>query len=214
MIPHSLPLTLLGAGLLWFGWFGFNGGSALSAGGSAGMAMTVTHLSAATASLVWVVIEWRKFGKPSLVGIVTGTIAGLATITPASGYVGPLGGICIGLAGGIVCYYAVGLIKQRFELDDSLDVFAVHGVGGMLGTVMAGVFAAASLGGVGFGEGGTMSGQVTTQVIGVGATVIWSAIVTWIIVKVTEGAVGLRATDDEITEGLDLSYHGERDYNF
>ena len=212
--PHSPGMTMMGAAMLWVGWFGFNGGSALSAGGSAGMAMTVTHLSAATASLVWVVIEWRKFGKPSLVGIVTGTIAGLATITPASGYVGPLGGICIGLAGGIVCYYAVGLIKQRFELDDSLDVFAVHGVGGMLGTVMAGVFAAASLGGVGFGEGGTMSGQVTTQVIGVGATVIWSAIVTWIIVKVTEGAVGLRATDDEITEGLDLSYHGERDYNF
>ena len=212
--PHSPGLTMMGAAMLWVGWFGFNAGSALAAGGSAGMAMTVTHVSAATASLVWVIIEWQKFGKPSLVGIVTGTIAGLATITPASGFVGPLGGFCIGLAGGVGGDYAGAFVKERMKLDDSLDVFAVHGVGGMLGTFLAGIFAATSLGGVGYADGVTMGGQVVTQVIGIVATVVWSAVVTWIIVKIAEGAVGLRATDDEITEGLDLSYHGERDYNF
>ena len=206
---------MAGAAMLWVGWFGFNGGSALAAGGSAAMAITVTHLSAATASLVWVFIEWKKFGKPSLVGIVTGTIAGLATITPASGFVGPIGGICIGLAGGFICYYAVGLVKEIWKLDDSLDVFAVHGVGGILGTLLVAVFAAQALGGAGFGEGGTMGGQFVTQVIGVVATVAWSGVATLVICKVA-GALGggLRANDDEITEGLDLSYHGERDYNF
>jgi Amt family ammonium transporter len=213
--PHSPGLTMAGAAMLWVGWFGFNGGSALAAGGSAAMAITVTHLSAATASLVWVFIEWKKFGKPSLVGIVTGTIAGLATITPASGFVGPIGGICIGLAGGFICYYAVGLVKEIWKLDDSLDVFAVHGVGGILGTLLVAVFAAEGLGGGGFGEGGTMGGQFVTQVIGVVATVAWSGVATFVICKVA-GALGggLRANDDEITEGLDLSYHGERDYNF
>ena len=213
--PHSPGLTMAGAAMLWVGWFGFNGGSALAAGGSAAMAITVTHLSAATASLVWVFIEWKKFGKPSLVGIVTGTIAGLATITPASGFVGPIGGICIGLAGGFICYYAVGLVKEIWKLDDSLDVFAVHGVGGILGTLLVAVFAAEGLGGAGFGEGGTMGGQFVTQVIGVVATVVWSGVATFVICKVA-GALGggLRANDDEITEGLDLSYHGERDYNF
>jgi len=212
--PHSPGMTMMGAAMLWVGWFGFNAGSAVAANGAAAMAMTVTHLSAATASLVWVVIEWRKFGKPSLVGIVTGTIAGLATITPASGYVGPIGGLGIGLAGGVVCYYAVAFVKGVWKLDDSLDVFAVHGVGGILGTILAAVFAAEALGGVGFGKDGSMGAQLTTQVIGVAATVAWSVIVTWIIVKIVEGATGLRTSDDEITEGLDLSYHGERDYNF
>jgi len=213
--PHSPGITMAGAAMLWVGWYGFNGGSALAAGGGAAMAITVTHLSAATASLVWVFIEWKKFGKPSLVGIVTGTIAGLATITPASGFVGPIGGIAIGLAGGFVCYYAVGLVKQAWKIDDSLDVFAVHGVGGMLGTILAAVFAATSLGGAGYADGVTMGGQLVTQVIGVVATVAWSVIATVIICKVV-GMVsgGLRATDDEITEGLDLSHHGERDYNF
>ncbi|MEK9724965.1 MAG: ammonium transporter, partial [Rhodospirillaceae bacterium] len=212
--PHSPGLTMMGAAMLWVGWYGFNGGSALAAGGSAGMAITVTHLSAATASLVWVFIEWKKFGKPSLVGIVTGTIAGLATITPASGFVGPIGGIAIGLAGGFVCYVAVSVVKEAWKIDDSLDVFAVHGVGGMLGTLLAAVFAAESLGGVGFGEGGSMGGQFVTQVIGVVATVAWTAVATWIICKVVAAIAGLRASDEEITEGLDLSYHGERDYNF
>ena len=213
--PHSPGLTMAGAAMLWVGWFGFNGGSALAAGGGAAMAITVTHLSAATASLVWVFIEWKKFGKPSLVGIVTGTIAGLATITPASGFVGPVGGIGIGLAGGFLCYYAVGIVKDAWNLDDSLDVFAVHGVGGVLGTLLVAIFASETLGGVGFGENGSMGSQFVTQVIGVVATVVWTAFATWLICKVAGAfAGGLRAGEDEITEGLDLSYHGERDYNF
>ncbi len=213
--PHSPGLTMIGAAMLWVGWFGFNGGSALAAGGSAAMAITVTHLSAATASLVWVVIEWQKFGKPSLVGIVTGTIAGLATITPASGFVGPMGGICIGLIGGFICYYAVGLVKHTWKLDDSLDVFAVHGIGGILGTLLVAIFAAESLGGTGYGEGGTMVSQLVTQSIGVLGTIVWTVVATWIVCKIVGGLTGgLRAADDEITEGLDLSYHGERDYNF
>ena len=213
--PHSPGLTMAGAAMLWVGWFGFNGGSALAANGSAAMAITVTHLSAATASLVWVFIEWKKFGKPSLVGIVTGTIAGLATITPASGFVGPVGGIGIGLAGGFICYYAVSIVKDSWNLDDSLDVFAVHGVGGILGTLLVAIFAAETLGGVGFGKDGSMGSQFVTQVIGVLATVVWTAFATWLICKVAGAFVGnLRADEDEITEGLDLSYHGERDYNF
>jgi Amt family ammonium transporter len=200
--------------MLWVGWFGFNAGSALSAGSSAGMAMTVTHISAATASLVWVVIEWKNFGKPSLVGIVTGMVAGLATITPASGFVGPLGGLCIGLAGGGVCYLAVNIVKQRFNLDDSLDVFAVHGVGGVLGTLMVAVFALPSLGGVGLAEGVSVGSQLGVQATGVIAVLVWSVIASFIILKITAAVTGLRADDDEITEGMDLAYHGEQDYNF
>ncbi|MDW3204985.1 MAG: ammonium transporter [Alphaproteobacteria bacterium] len=212
--PHSPGLTMIGAAMLWVGWFGFNAGSALSAGSGAGMAMLVTHLSAATASLVWVAIEWIKFGKPSLVGIVTGMVAGLATITPASGFVGPVGGFCIGLAGGLVCYYAVTLIKERCGLDDSLDVFAVHGVGGILGTLLAAVFGATAFGGVGLAEGVGIGEQLGVQAVGVVATVIWSAVATLAIVLVVKAFVPLRASDDEMAEGLDLSHHGERDYNF
>lgn len=212
--PHSPGMTMIGAAMLWVGWFGFNAGSALAADGGAGMAMAVTHISAATASLVWVLIEWVKFGRPSLVGIVTGMVAGLATITPASGFVGPIGGFCIGLLGGFVCYWAVGFIKDKFSLDDSLDVFAVHGVGGILGTLAAAVFVAESLGGAGLADGMTTSSQLGVQAIGVAATVAWSAFATIIIVLVTKAVVGLRTTDDEMAEGLDLSYHGERDYNF
>ena len=212
--PHSPGLTMMGAAMLWVGWFGFNAGSALSAGSSAGMAMTVTHISAATASLVWVVIEWKNFGKPSLVGIVTGMVAGLATITPASGFVGPLGGLCIGLAGGGVCYLAVNIVKQRFNLDDSLDVFAVHGVGGVLGTLMVAVFALPSLGGVGLAEGVSVGSQLGVQATGVIAVLVWSVIASFIILKITAAVTGLRADDDEITEGMDLAYHGEQDYNF
>jgi len=212
--PHSPGMTMIGVAMLWVGWFGFNAGSALAADGGAGMAMAVTHISAATASLVWVLIEWVKFGRPSLVGIVTGMVAGLATITPASGFVGPIGGFCIGLLGGFVCYWAVGFIKDKFSLDDSLDVFAVHGVGGILGTLAAAVFVAESLGGAGLADGMTTSSQLGVQAIGVAATVAWSAFATIIIVLVTKAVVGLRTTDDEMAEGLDLSYHGERDYNF
>jgi Amt family ammonium transporter len=212
--PHSPGMTMIGASMLWVGWFGFNAGSALAANGSAGMAMAVTHISAATASLVWIFIEWKKFGKPSLIGVVTGMVAGLATITPASGFVGPIGGLCIGLLGGFVCYAAVGIVKEKLGFDDSLDVFAVHGVGGILGTLAAAVFATEGLGGVGLADGMTMASQFGVQASGVAATVVWSAVATLIIVYIAKAVCGLRAGDDEMDEGLDLSYHGERDYNF
>ncbi len=211
--PHNPGLSMIGAAMLWVGWFGFNAGSALAADTSAGMAMLVTHIAAATASLVWMVIEWVKFGKPSLIGIITGMVAGLATITPASGFVGPLGGLCIGLAGGLICYWAVGLVKSAWGIDDSLDVFAVHGVGGMTGTMLAAVFGVAALGGGGLAEGATMGSQFGVQAIGVIATVVWSLAFTFIIVKVTAALVGLRANDDEITRGLDVSAHGESGYS-
>jgi ammonium transporter, Amt family len=203
---------MMGAAMLWVGWFGFNAGSALAADGNAGMAMTVTHISAATASLVWVVIEWVKYGKPSLVGIVTGMVAGLATITPASGFVGPVGGFIIGLSGGVICYYAVLYVKHKLEIDDSLDVFAVHGVGGILGTLMVAFLALPSFGGAGLANGVSAGGQLGVQALGVVATVVWSVAFSWIILKLTGALCGLRVTDDEITEGLDLASHGERGY--
>ncbi len=211
--PHNPGLTMMGAAMLWVGWFGFNAGSALAADGSAGMAMLVTHISAATASLVWVVIEWTKFGRPSLVGIVTGMVAGLATITPASGFVGPAGGLVLGLAGGVVCYYAVGLIKTRLKIDDSLDVFAVHGVGGILGILLLAPFAATGLGGLGLPVGTSVGGQLVDQLIGVMVTVAWSAIATVVIVVAVRALVGLRVDPESETEGLDLTAHGERSYN-
>jgi len=211
--PHNPGMAMMGAAMLWVGWFGFNAGSALAANGDAGMAMTVTHISAATASLVWMSIEWIKFGRPSLVGIVTGMVAGLATITPASGFVGPAGALAIGVASGIVCFYCVSLVKARFGIDDSLDVFAVHGIGGMLGTLMTGVFVSAGLGGAGFAEGMTMGGQIGVQATGVIATFVWSAVVTFIVVKITGAVAGLRASDEQITDGLDMSTHGERGYS-
>ncbi len=211
--PHNPGLTMMGAAMLWVGWFGFNAGSALAADGSAGMAMTVTHISAATASLVWMVIEWVRFGKPSLVGIVTGMVAGLATITPASGFVGPLGGFVIGLTGGLLCFWGVTFVKGRLGVDDSLDVFAVHGIGGMLGTMMTAVFATTALGGGGLADGVTMGGQLGVQAVGVIAVFLWSAIATFVIVKVTAPITGLRVSDEEITDGLDVTAHGERGYS-
>lgn len=210
--PHNPGMTMIGAAMLWVGWFGFNAGSALAADGNAGMAMTVTHLSAATASLVWVVIEWVKFGKPSLIGVVTGMVAGLATITPASGFVGPVGGLCIGLAGGVICYYAVSLVKNTLKIDDSLDVFAVHGVGGITGTLLAAVFVSTSFGGAGFADGMTMGSQLGVQVIGIVATIAWTVVFSWIILLITKTVCGLRVTEDQITEGLDIAGHGERGY--
>jgi Amt family ammonium transporter len=211
--PHAPWLVMVGASMLWVGWFGFNAGSALAAGASAGMAMLVTHLSAAAASLVWMAIEWAKYGKPSVVGLVTGTIAGLATITPASGYVGPAGGVCLGLAGGVLCYLAVQLVRARSGIDDSLDVFAVHGVGGATGTLLAAIFAAAALGGVGFAEGASMASQFGVQLIGAVATILWSAIASYVIVKLTQAVCGLRVSREETIEGLDFTTHGERGYN-
>jgi Amt family ammonium transporter len=199
--------------MLWVGWYGFNAGSALAANGNAGMAMTVTHIAAATASLTWMVIEWLGHGKPSVVGLVTGTIAGLATITPASGSVGPLGGLVIGCAAGLVCYWAVGIIKRRFQTDDSLDVFGVHGVGGMLGVILAAVFAAPSLQGLGYAEGMGMGSQLYVQVVGVVATLVWSVVLTYILLKIVNAICGLRVSADQENEGLDITGHGERGYN-
>jgi len=211
--PHSPGMTMTGAAMLWVGWFGFNAGSALAADGSAGMAMLVTHISAATASLVWMAVEWAKYGKPSLIGTVTGTIAGLATITPAAGFVGPLGGLIIGTVSAIICFYAVVLVKSRFKIDDSLDVMAVHGVGGATGIVLVSVLASESFGGFGLAEGMTITSQLSVQIIGVAATLIWTALVSYIILKVAEKMVGsLSVNEDEEVEGLDIMVHGEKAY--
>ena len=212
MPPHNMTLSVAGASMLWVGWFGFNAGSALAADGNAGMAMLVTHISAAAGSLAWVACEWIKHGKPSVLGIVTGMVAGLGTITPASGFVGPLGGLLIGISAGVVCYFATQYIKRSLKIDDSLDVFPVHGVGGALGCLLTAVFFAGSLGGPA-DAGYAMGSQFTIQVIGVVATVLWCGILSFIILKVLDAVMGLRVTADEETEGLDLVSHDERGYS-
>ncbi|AKH69744.1 ammonium transporter [Spongiibacter sp. IMCC21906] len=214
--PHNLTMTFTGAGLLWVGWFGFNAGSALAANGDAGMAMLVTHLSAATGCLTWSFIEWVKFGKPSALGAVTGMVAGLGTITPASGYVGPGGAIVIGLSAGFVCFYCTLAMKQVWKIDDSLDVFPVHGVGGILGTFLAGIFASSELGvfsGQGLAEGVSIVQQLKVQLIGIGATFAYTAVVSYLLFKVIDALVGLRVTPDEESEGLDLVGHNEVGYD-
>jgi Amt family ammonium transporter len=211
--PHAPWMTMAGASMLWVGWFGFNAGSALSAGGDAGMAMTVTHISAATASLVWVAIEWGKFGKPSLVGMVTGTIAGLATITPASGFVGPAAALVIGLIGGAACYFVVGIVKQRFKVDDSLDVFAVHGVGGATGILLTAICVDAALGGAGLPDGRTVAQQFGIQLVGVAAILVWSVVASYAIVMVVKATAGLRVGKEDEEKGLDQTAHGESGYN-
>ena len=211
--PHSPILTMIGACMLWVGWFGFNGGSALAAGQNAAMAILVTHISAAVASLVWMIIEWRKFGRPSVVGIATGMVAGLATVTPASGFIGVPGGIILGLAGGYICYMAVDLIRGKLGIDDSLDVFAVHGVGGVLGSLLVAVLATDAFSGMGLAEGITVGGQLLVQAKSILITVIWTAVASFIILKIAAVAGGLRVNDDSELEGLDLSQHGERGYH-
>ncbi|MFL2831817.1 MAG: ammonium transporter [Candidatus Puniceispirillaceae bacterium] len=211
--PHSPILTMIGACMLWVGWFGFNGGSALAAGQNAAMALLVTHISAAVASLVWMIIEWRKFGRPSVVGIATGMVAGLATVTPASGFIGVPGGIILGLAGGYICYLAVDLIRGKLGIDDSLDVFAVHGVGGVLGSLLVAVLATDAFSGMGLAEGMTVSSQLFVQAKSILITVIWTAVASFIILKIAAVAGGLRVNDDAELEGLDLSQHGERGYH-
>ena len=216
MPPHNLTMTVTGAGMLWVGWFGFNGGSALAANGDAGMAMLVTHISAAAGSLSWMMMEWTKHGKPSVLGIVTGMVAGLGTITPASGFVGPAGALVIGFSAGIICYYATQAIKQRFQIDDSLDVFPVHGVGGILGTLLAGVFASDALGvfsGQGYNEGMDMISQVSVQVIGIIATFTYTAIVTYVLLKLVDKLLVLRVDEESEMRGLDLVEHDERGYD-
>ena len=211
--PHSPILTMIGACMLWVGWFGFNGGSALAAGQNAAMALLVTHISAAVASLVWMIIEWRKFGRPSVVGIATGMVAGLATVTPASGFIGVPGGIILGLAGGYICYVAVDLIRGKLGIDDSLDVFAVHGVGGVLGSLLVAVLATDAFSGMGLAEGMTVGSQLFVQAKSILITVIWTAVASFIILKIAAVAGGLRVNDDAELEGLDLSQHGERGYH-
>ena len=211
--PHSPILTMVGACMLWVGWFGFNGGSALGAGSNASMALLVTHIAAATASLVWMFIEWFRFGRPSLVGIATGMVAGLATVTPASGFVGVPGGLVLGVTGGVACYLAVDLIRVRLKIDDSLDVFAVHGVGGIIGSLLVAWLALPALGGVGLSNGITVSSQFMVQLWSVGITVLWTGISSYLILKLVGLITGLRVDQQDEIEGLDLSQHGERGYH-
>ena len=216
-LPHNLTMSFTGAAMLWVGWFGFNAGSALAADGAAGMALFVTHISAATGALTWMVIEWIKFGKPSGLGAITGMVAGLATITPASGSVGPAGGLLVGLAGGVVCYYATTYLKQNLKIDDSLDVFPVHGVGGMVGTFLAGILVSNNLGvfsGNGLADGMTMGSQVGVQVTGILATGIYTAIVTFVLLKIVATLTsGIRITDEQEQVGCDITDHDEKGYS-
>ena len=218
MPPHNMTLTVAGAGMLWVGWYGFNGGSALAADGNAAMAMLVTHISASMGAMTWMFIEWKKFGKPSALGAVTGMVAGLGTITPASGFVGPGGALIIGLLAGIVCFSATQYLKRVLQIDDSLDVFPVNGVGGIMGTLLAGVFSSTDLGvfsGYGFADGiQSMGGQVWVQFIGVAATVTFTVVVTFVILKVVAALTsGLRVSEEQEIEGLDIASHEESGYN-
>ncbi|MBK8092355.1 MAG: ammonium transporter [Verrucomicrobiaceae bacterium] len=213
MMPHNLPFTIAGAGMLWVGWFGFNGGSQVGANGNAALTVVVTHLSACAACVVWSLIEKIKLGKPSALGIATGSIAGLAAITPASGKVGPLGAICIGSVSALVCWIACAKLKKKFNYDDSLDVFGVHGVGGFVGTILVAVFASPDLGGLGYAEGMTMGSQLTTQLLAAFYTAVLSGIVSIILLKAIDLTIGLRVTSDDERQGLDLAEHGESGYN-
>jgi len=217
MPPHNLTMAVTGAGMLWVGWFGFNAGSAVAADSSAAMAMLVTHLSAACGSLAWMTMEWLRHGKPSVLGIVTGMVAGLGTITPASGSVGPAGAVVIGLSAGVICYFATITLKNRLGVDDSLDVFPVHGVGGMLGLLMAGIFCSPSLGlfsGNGFSDGiDGIGGQLGVQLTGIVATFVYTAVISWILLRVVNVFVPLRVDQEDETAGLDIVLHDERGYD-
>ena len=213
MPPHSLTLTVVGASMLWVGWFGFNAGSAVAADGAAGMAMLVTQISTATAAVAWMFVEWAKHGKPSALGIVTGAVAGLVAITPASGSVGPIGALVIGLVSGVVCFWGATSLKAKLGYDDSLDAFGVHGIGGIVGALLTGVFVATSLGGNGLAEGMTIGKQVLAQFLSIIITIAWSGILSFIILKIVDATVGLRVDEDDERMGLDLSQHNERGYN-
>jgi Amt family ammonium transporter len=213
MAPHNMTMVVTGAAMLWCGWFGFNAGSALAADGSAGMAMLVTHIGAATGAFAWMLCEWLRYDKPSGLGIVTGMVAGLGTITPASGFVGPIGALAIGGAAGVACYFATNYMKRSLNIDDSLDVFPVHGVGGLLGTLLTAIFVSATFGGVGYPDKVTMGEQFVTQVIGVVATAVWSGVLTWILLKLVDAIAGMRVAAEEETEGLDTALHNEKGYN-
>ena len=210
MPPHNLTLTVVGASMLWVGWFGFNAGSALAADGAAGMAMLVTHISTATAALAWMLVEWSKHGKPSVLGIVTGAVAGLVAITPASGHVGPMGALAIGFASGIVCFWGATSLKQSLGYDDSLDAFGVHGIGGIVGCVLTGIFAAKGLGGL---EDINIGEQLLAQLLSIIVTVVYCGVLSWVILKIVDATVGLRVDETHELEGLDLSLHDERGYD-
>jgi len=213
MMPHNLNFTVMGAAMLWVGWFGFNAGSAVGANGTAGMAMAVTQIATATAALAWMISEWLSHGKPSVLGIATGAVAGLVAITPASGTAGPMGAILIGAAAGAGCFIASTSIKRAMGYDDSLDVFGVHAVGGIIGAILTGLCADASMGGVGLAEGVSIGAQLVIQFKGVMFTIIYTGILSFIILKVVDVIIGLRVTDEEETEGLDVALHDERGYN-
>ena len=210
--PHNPALVMIGSAMFWVCWFGFNAGSALAANEDAGMAMLVTHISAATASIVWMTIDWIKFGKPTLIGLVTGTIAGLASITPASGFVGPIGGLVIGFSAGIICYILVSFVKSSLRIDDSLDVFAVHGAGGVLGIILVSFLADTRFGGVGYADGMDSVSQLSVQGIGIASVLAWSVIASLIIIVIVRATTGLRVDPIVEEEGLDISTHGETNY--
>mgnify|MGYP001346813279 FL=1 len=207
--PHNPSMVMIGACMLWVGWFGFNAGSALAADVNAGMAMLVTHISAATASLVWMTIDWIKTGKPTMIGLVTGTIAGLASITPASGFVGPMGALIIGICAGSLCYLIVNVVKNKFNIDDSLDVFAVHGAGGVIGTILVAFLAHDSLGGAGYASGMDAISQLVAQLTGVVSVLVWSVVGTIVIALIIKQTIGLRVDSKAEDQGLDMSAHGE-----
>jgi Amt family ammonium transporter len=215
MAPHNLTLTLMGAAMLWVGWFGFNAGSELAADGVAGMAMAVTQIATAAAALAWMFSEWMMHGKPSALGIASGAVAGLVAITPASGTAGPMGALVIGIAAGVGAFIASVKIKRALGYDDSLDVFGVHAVGGIIGALLTGVFCAPWLGGAGFGvEAQNIGAQLSVQVLGILATLIYTGIVSFIVLKILDVIMGLRVSDEQETEGLDLALHDEKGYNW
>ena len=213
MAPHNMTLAVAGAGMLWVGWFGFNGGSALAANGDAAMAIAATHVSAAAGALAWMAAEWLRYRKPSVLGAVTGMVAGLGAITPASGFVGPAGALVIGIAAGLACFAATNFMKRTLNIDDSLDVFPVHGIGGILGILLTGVFASQALGVFGGQEDIQIGSQLGIQAVGAFATLAYTAIVTFVILKVVDLLTGNRVSDDEETQGLDLALHNERSYD-
>ena len=213
MAPHSLTITVIGASMLWVGWFGFNAGSAVAADGAAGMAMLVTQVATASATLGWIAAEWIRLGKPSILGAVTGAVAGLVAITPASGSVGPMGAIVVGLASGVICFWAATSLKRALGYDDSLDAFGVHGIGGIVGALLTGIFAAESLGGQGL-TADSIGGQFVVQLIGVVFTIVYCGVLSFILLKIVDAIIGLRVSQDEETEGLDIALHDERGYNY
>jgi Amt family ammonium transporter len=213
MPPHNMTMAVTGAAMLWVGWFGFNAGSALAADGAAGMAMLVTHIGAATGAFAWMVCEWLRYRKPSALGLVTGMVAGLGTITPASGFVGPIGALVIGGVAGVACFFATNYMKRALNIDDSLDVFPVHGVGGLLGTLLTGILVSSAFGGIGYPDKVTMGDQFVTQLIGVVAVGLWSGVLTFILLKLVDVVAGMRVAGEEETEGLDTALHNEKGYN-